>query len=38
MKITKRAELITPFYVMELLEKAKSMEAQGEDIIHYGGG
>jgi aspartate/methionine/tyrosine aminotransferase len=34
MKITKRADLITPFYVMELLEKAKEMEAQGEDIIH----
>jgi aspartate/methionine/tyrosine aminotransferase len=34
MKITKRADLITPFYVMELLEKANEMEAQGEDIIH----
>jgi aspartate/methionine/tyrosine aminotransferase len=34
MKITKRADLITPFYVMELLEKAKEMEAHGEDIIH----
>lgn len=34
MKITKRADLITPFYVMELLEKAKEMEAQGEDVIH----
>ncbi|HNQ46403.1 MAG TPA: aminotransferase class I/II-fold pyridoxal phosphate-dependent enzyme [Syntrophorhabdus sp.] len=34
MKVTKRAELITPFYVMELLEKAKEMEARGEDIIH----
>jgi aspartate/methionine/tyrosine aminotransferase len=34
MKITKRADFITPFYVMELLEKAKEMEAQGEDIIH----
>ena len=34
MKITKRADLITPFYVMELLERAKAMEANGEDIIH----
>ena len=34
MKITKRADLITPFYVMELLEKAKEMEARGEDIVH----
>lgn len=34
MKITGRADLITPFYVMELLEKAKEMEAQGEDIVH----
>ncbi len=34
MKIAKRAEAITPFYVMELLEKAKAMEARGEDIVH----
>jgi aspartate/methionine/tyrosine aminotransferase len=34
MKVTKRAASVTPFYVMELLEKAKEMEAQGEDIIH----
>jgi aspartate/methionine/tyrosine aminotransferase len=34
MKITKRAEKIAPFYVMELLEKAKAMEAQGENIVH----
>ena len=34
MKITKRADFITPFYVMELLEKAKGMEARGENIIH----
>ena len=34
MKTTKRADLITPFYVMELLERAKAMEANGEDIIH----
>jgi len=34
MKLTKRAQKITPFYVMELLEKAKEMEAQGEHIVH----
>ena len=34
MRITKRASEITPFYVMELLEKAKEMEAKGEDIVH----
>jgi (5-formylfuran-3-yl)methyl phosphate transaminase len=34
LKITKRASSITPFYVMELLEKAKEMEARGEDIVH----
>lgn len=34
MRITERATKINPFYVMELLEKAKEMEAQGEDIIH----
>lgn len=34
MKVTERVDKITPFYVMELLEKAKAMEAQGEDIVH----
>ncbi|MDR2018355.1 MAG: aminotransferase class I/II-fold pyridoxal phosphate-dependent enzyme [Syntrophobacterales bacterium] len=34
MRITRRASEITPFYVMELLEKAKAMEAKGEDIVH----
>jgi aspartate/methionine/tyrosine aminotransferase len=34
MRITRRASEITPFYVMELLEKAKEMEAKGEDIVH----
>jgi aspartate/methionine/tyrosine aminotransferase len=34
MKITKRAEQINPFYVMELLEKAKALEARGENIVH----
>jgi aspartate/methionine/tyrosine aminotransferase len=33
-RITSRAREITPFYVMELLEKAKEMEARGEHIIH----
>ena len=33
-RITDRAEKIAPFYVMELLEKAKAMEAKGEDIVH----
>jgi aspartate/methionine/tyrosine aminotransferase len=34
MKITKRSDKITPFYVMELLEKARAMEARGENIVH----
>jgi len=34
MKTTKRSDKIAPFYVMELLEKAKSMEALGENIVH----
>lgn len=34
LKITRRALAITPFYVMELLEKAKEMERAGEDIVH----
>ncbi|CFX40828.1 Pyridoxal phosphate-dependent transferase [Syntrophomonas zehnderi OL-4] len=29
-----RAEQLSPFIVMEVLEKAQSMKAQGEDIIH----
>ncbi|MCX8111144.1 MAG: pyridoxal phosphate-dependent aminotransferase [Syntrophorhabdaceae bacterium] len=33
-RLTDRVDKITPFYVMELLEKAKAMEAKGEDIIH----
>jgi aspartate/methionine/tyrosine aminotransferase len=32
--ISKRAESITPFIVMEVLERAREMEAQGIDIIH----
>lgn len=34
MNISDRANRISPFYVMELLEKARSMEAQGYSIIH----
>ncbi len=34
MKNTERSEKISPFYVMELLEKAKAMEARGENIVH----
>jgi aspartate/methionine/tyrosine aminotransferase len=33
-RITDRAGSITPFYVMELLEKAKAMEARGISIVH----
>jgi aspartate/methionine/tyrosine aminotransferase len=34
MPIAERTTLIAPFYVMELLEKAKVMEARGESIVH----
>ncbi len=34
MTISKRAGLISPFYVMELLEKAKAMEARGIHVVH----
>jgi len=34
MKIAKRSDAIAPFYVMELLEKAKELEAKGKDIVH----
>jgi aspartate/methionine/tyrosine aminotransferase len=34
MKLTGRIQKITPFYVMELLEKARYMESKGEDIVH----
>ena len=36
--ISKRAESITPFIVMEVLERAREMEALGIDIIHLGVG
>ena len=32
--IPKRASEISPFYVMDILEKAKEMEAAGKDVIH----
>ena len=32
--VTKRASEITPFIVMDILEKAQEMERNGEDIIH----
>src|SRR5512141_3144384 len=32
--ISKRAESITPFIVMEVLERAREMERMGIDIIH----
>jgi aspartate/methionine/tyrosine aminotransferase len=34
MKLTERVQKISPFYVMELLEKARALESRGEDIIH----
>jgi aspartate/methionine/tyrosine aminotransferase len=34
MDISKRAGRIPPFYVMELLEKARTMELQGHKIVH----
>ena len=34
MQIANRMEMITPFYVMELLRRAKQLEAAGHDIIH----
>ncbi len=32
--ISRRAEELAPFMVMEVLERAREMERQGEDIIH----
>lgn len=32
--VAKRIQQISPFYVMELLQRAKELEAQGRDIIH----
>jgi aspartate/methionine/tyrosine aminotransferase len=33
-RLAKRTQGISPFYVMELLRRAKQLEAQGKDIIH----
>tara|TARA_R110002050_G_scaffold1244_5_gene8785 strand:+ start:81951 stop:83129 length:1179 start_codon:yes stop_codon:yes gene_type:complete len=33
-RITKRAQAITPFHVMDILAQAKRLEVQGKDIIH----
>ena len=32
--IPQRADMMTPFYVMEILEKAEKMERAGESVIH----
>ena len=32
--ISKRAESISPFIVMEVLERARELERQGIDVIH----
>ena len=34
MQLANRMKMITPFYVMELLRRAKQLEAVGHDIIH----
>ncbi len=33
-RLAKRTQGISPFYVMELLRRAKQLEAQGKDVIH----
>lgn len=33
-RLAKRTQEITPFYVMALLRRAKQLEAQGKDVIH----
>ncbi|TAN71373.1 MAG: pyridoxal phosphate-dependent aminotransferase [Methylobacter sp.] len=33
-RLAKRTQGITPFYVMELLRRAKQLEALGKDVIH----
>lgn len=33
-RLAKRTHGISPFYVMELLRRAKQLEAQGKDVIH----
>ncbi len=34
MKISSRAQQIRPFHVMDILARAKALEAQGRDIVH----
>lgn len=34
MAISERAKKIKPFYVMEILEKAKELESRGENVVH----
>jgi len=34
-KIARRIEEVTPFYVMDLLDRAKEMESRGEDVVHF---
>ncbi len=33
-KLAKRVEYISPFHVMAILDKAKKLQASGEDVIH----
>ena len=33
-RLAERTQAISPFYVMELLRRAKQLEAQGNDVIH----
>ncbi|MCZ6791700.1 MAG: pyridoxal phosphate-dependent aminotransferase, partial [Candidatus Dadabacteria bacterium] len=32
---SKLSEEISPFYVMDVLERAKEIEAKGESVIHF---
>ena len=32
--ISRRAEEMTPFLVMDVLERARAMESQGIDVVH----
>ncbi len=34
LRLARRTQGISPFYVMELLRRAKQLEAQGRDVIH----
>ena len=33
-RLAERIQGISPFYVMELLDRAKQLEVQGKDVIH----